>query len=176
MAPGAQGLVHGSPSTGPVPPPFQPWVLLGPRRPFHTHAGEEKQAFLCKPRAPTVKVLGRWMLWETEKRRIGAARRMVWACGVSLCVAVRVCAGAVSGDTWRATPAAHTPRGSERPRLQPGRGWGRGAPGRVGPAGHWGQCPAAGRLPDGAGAHRQFLTVCNISCPNVKKEKKKLIN
>lgn len=28
----------------------------------------------------------------------------------------------------------------------------------------------------GAGAHGQFLTVCNISCLNIKKKKKKLIN
>ena len=142
----AQGLVHGSPPQGRSSPPFQPWVLLGPPEAFLTETG-----LFCKPRAPTVKVLGRWMLCE-----IGEEANWGSVCAglrVSPCVRLSVSApGAAVGDTGRPPCSSHA-AGKE---VSPSRGeaGGRGArlrgPGR--PLGVSVSPPLAA-LPDGAGAH-----------------------
>ena len=143
------GALH---KAGP-PLPFSPGSCWAPRRPFSQPCtpGAAETGLFCKPRAPTVKVLGRWMLCE-----IGEEANWGSVCAglrVSPCVRLSVSApGAAVGDTGRPPCSSHA-AGKE---VSPSRGeaGGRGArlrgPGR--PLGVSVSPPLAA-LPDGAGAH-----------------------
>lgn len=143
----AQGLVHGSPPQGRSSPAFQPWVLLGPRRPFSqpcTPPGAAATGLICKPGAHTGKLLGRWMRREIGEEEDGGS-----ACAclrVSLGAAVCVCAGAAVGDTAR-PPCISQAAGKEQSLPARGEAGGRGHPAaRARPATGGQYVPVAGRF------------------------------
>lgn len=121
--------------------PFSPGSCWAPGGLSHSHARrreQQQQALSVSPEPTRGSFSGDGCAAKSEKRRMGAAR--VRVC-VSPWVRLSVSAPGQPWGTPRGLPASHRLRGRSS-LSQPGRGWGAGAPGCEGPAGHWGSvCP-----------------------------------